>query len=96
MKKEYGTLFNDILKELSDFGAKTPTKIPPITIKSILDSGKVLKDNIRYFYKDDNSDLHFPENYNGLGYSNLIYMLLQFASFFEEFKNSEPKPNFLF
>jgi len=96
LEKEYGTLFDDILKDLNDFGAKTPTKIPSITIKSILDSEKVLKDNIRYFYKDDCSDLNFPENYNGLGYSNLIYMLLQFASFFEEFKNSKPKPNFLF
>ena len=95
LEKEYGNLFKNILAELSDFGAKTPTKIPSITIKSILDPEKVLKDNIRYFYKDDESDLHFPENYNGLGYSNLIYMLLQFANFFEEFKNSNPKPNFM-
>lgn len=95
LEKEYEGLFNGVLTELQNFGAETPTKIPNITIKSILNSENVLKDNIRYFYKNSD-DVHFPENYNGLGYSNLIFMLLQFASFFEEFKNSTPKPNFLF
>ncbi len=95
LEKEYEGLFNGVLTELQNFGAETPTKIPSIVIKSILNSENVLKDNIRYFYKNSD-DIYFPENYNGLGYSNLIFMLLQFASFFEEFKNSTPKPNFLF
>ena len=95
LDQEYGDLFESVLTDLQDFGAEIPNRIPDIKIKSILNSEKILKDNIRYFYSL-NDDVHFPENYNGLGYSNLIYMLLQFASFFEEFKNREPRPNFLF
>lgn len=92
---KYQALFNGILTGLKTFGGETPTKIPEITIKSIFEGENVLNKNIHYFY-NNGEDILLPENYNGLGYSNLIYMVLQFASFFEEFKNMEPKPAFLF
>ncbi|MDQ8051913.1 MAG: AAA family ATPase [Pedobacter sp.] len=87
LKLKYKKILEKILLDLKNFGAHTPIVIPDITIDSIFDSEAVIKDNIKYFYRHDELDL--PESYNGLGYSNLIYMVLEFASFIEKFKNSK-------
>lgn len=95
LKIKYEKVLEGIMSKLEKFGAKTPITIPLIGINSKFDSEKVIKNNIQYLYKQDEIDL--PESYNGLGYSNLIYMILELASFIEKFKNSkEEKPsNFL-
>jgi putative ATP-dependent endonuclease of OLD family len=87
LKIKYEKVLEDIMSKLEKFGAKTPISIPPIGIDSKFDSEKVIKNNIQYLYKQDEIDL--PESYNGLGYSNLIYMILELASFIEKFKNSK-------
>lgn len=95
LKKRYKKVLENIMLELNKFGANTPVSIPPIEIDSIFDSEKVLKNNIQYLYKQN--EINLPESYNGLGYSNLIYMILELASFIEKFKNSksEKLSNFL-
>ncbi len=93
MGEKYNELFKPILKDLKDFGAETPTKIPDIEILSKFNTEGVLKRNIRYYYQKNGVNL--PEKNNGLGYNNLIYMILQFASFFEELKNKKPKSDLL-
>ncbi|WP_034889493.1 ATP-dependent nuclease [Gillisia sp. Hel_I_29] len=95
LKIKYEKVLEGIMSKLEKFGAKTPITIPPIGINSKFDSEKVIKNNIQYLYKQDEIDL--PESYNGLGYSNLIYMILELASFIEKFKNSkeEKLSNFL-
>lgn len=95
LKIKYEKVLESIMSKLEKFGAKTPITIPPIGINSKFDSEKVIKNNIQYLYKQDEIDL--PESYNGLGYSNLIYMILELASFIEKFKNSkeEKLSNFL-
>ena len=95
LKVKYEKVLESIMSKLDKFGAKTPIKIPKIGIDSKFDSEKVIKNNIQYLYKQDEIDL--PESYNGLGYSNLIYMILELASFIEKFKNSkeEKLSNFL-
>ncbi len=87
LKIKYNKVLENILLELKKFGAKTPITIPNIAIDSKFDSEKVIKNNIQYLYKQEEIDL--PESYNGLGYSNLIYMILELASFIERFKNSK-------
>ena len=77
-----------ILVDLKKFGAKTPIVIPPITIDSEFDSeAVVIRNNIKYYYKQD--EINLPESYNGLGYSNLIYMVLELASFIQRFRNAK-------
>jgi putative ATP-dependent endonuclease of OLD family len=95
LKINYNKVLKSIQTKLKKFGAKTPITIPPIIIDSKFDSEKIIKNNIQYLYKQDEIDL--PESYNGLGYSNLIYMILELASFIEKFKNSkeEKLSNFL-
>lgn len=87
LKGKYEKVLESILDELKKFGAKTPITVPQIVVNSKFDSEKVIKKNIQYLYQQDVIDL--PESYNGLGYSNLIYMILELASFIEKFKNSK-------
>lgn len=87
LKEKYNAVLSKILVDLKRFGASTPVTIPDITIESEFDSESVIKRNIKYYYKQDEIDL--PESYNGLGYSNLIYMILELASFIERFRNAK-------
>lgn len=87
LKTKYDAVLQQIIKDLKSFGASTPIAIPPISIESEFDSESVIKNNIKYYYKQDEIDL--PESYNGLVYSNLIYMILELASFIERFKNAK-------
>ncbi|MBC74289.1 MAG: hypothetical protein CMH47_18880 [Muricauda sp.] len=87
LKEKYDLVLQKIIEDLDKFGASTPITIPPISIASEFDSESVIKNNIKYYYKQDEIDL--PESYNGLGYSNLIYMVLELASFIERFRNAK-------
>jgi len=95
LKLEYENVLKDVLKDLNDFGASTLVTIPQIEIDSEFNSEAVIKNNIKYYYK--HQEINLPESYNGLGYSNLIFMILEFISFIERFKNSneEKKSEFL-
>lgn len=95
LKIKYNKVLESIQLKLKQFGARTEIKIPEIEIDSKFDSEKVLKNNIQYLYKQN--EVNLPESYNGLGYSNLIYMILELASFIEKFKNSQEEKlsNFL-
>ena len=87
LKEKYDVVLKKIIDDLDNFGASTPIAIPPISIASEFDSESVIKNNIKYYYKQEEIDL--PESYNGLGYSNLIYMVLELASFIERFRNAK-------
>lgn len=95
LKIEYEEVLKDVITDLNDFGASTPITIPQIEIDSEFNSESVIKNNIKYYYKHEGINL--PESYNGLGYSNLIFMILELTSFIERFKNSseEKKSEFL-
>nr|WP_314839388.1 AAA family ATPase [uncultured Flavobacterium sp.] len=95
LKIEYEVVLKDVITDLNDFGASTPITIPQIEIDSEFNSESVIKNNIKYYYKHEGINL--PESYNGLGYSNLIFMVLELTSFIERFKNSseEKKSEFL-
>lgn len=95
LKIKYEKVLESIMLKLGRFGAKTRISIPTITIDSKFDSEKVIKNNIQYLYLQN--EVNLPESYNGLGYSNLIYMILELESFIEKFKNSKEEKfsNFL-
>jgi len=87
LKEKYDVVLDKILKDLKRFGAETPIVIPPIVIDSEFDSEAVIRNNIKYYYKQE--EINLPESYNGLGYSNLIYMILELASFIQRFRNAK-------
>src|SRR5690554_453293 len=87
LKEKYAEVLKKILTDLQRFGAATPITMPEITIDSEFDSESVIRNNIKYYYKQD--EINLPESYNGLGYSNLIYMILELASFIQRFRNAK-------
>lgn len=95
LEKQYKEVLKNILDELSLFGIEPNINIPEIDIKSIFESEKILEKNIKYYYK--NGEISLPENFNGLGYSNLIYLVLKVVSFIDKFKKAgkEEKSEFL-
>lgn len=84
---KYEAILNEILKKLKLFGIDPHLTIPEIILKAGFDAESILRNNIKYFYKQQ--DIELPENYNGLGYSNLIFLVLKVVSFIEKFKKAD-------
>lgn len=92
LDKGYAEFFKGIFEDLGQFGVKEGVNLQELIIKSLFEPEKILKGNTQLFYNHETGEL--PESYNGLGYSNLIYMILQFISFYEGYDKREPRPNF--
>lgn len=86
LRESYNKALEQPLSTMKKFGAKTPLTIPDITIESEFSAQNVLKQNIKYYYK--NGSINLPECYNGLGYSNLIFIILEFMTFLKQFRKS--------
>ena len=68
----YTDIFSDIVKKIKKFGGVTPNDTI-IKVISSLQHRELLKGNTTVKYEHDNKDL--PENFNGLGYMNLISII---------------------
>lgn len=68
----YSDIFSDIVKKIKKFGGVTPNDTI-IKVISSLQHRELLKGNTTVKYEHDNKDL--PENFNGLGYMNLISII---------------------
>ena len=84
----YHTIFEDIIGTISLFGGmhKKDTEIEVI---STLQHKELLKGNTTVVYKQDNRNL--PENYNGLGYMNLISILFEISLIIERMKRAKKR-----
>lgn len=88
LNEKYENILKDLLEKLKLFGVEPHLTIPEIVLQAGFDPENILKNNIKYFYKQN--DVILPENFNGLGYSNLIYLVLKVVSFIEKFKKAAP------
>lgn len=86
--EQYKSSFEDIIDSFKEIGygesLPTPKVISNIEFENFMDN------NLKVVYGDSSGD--FSEGYNGLGYSKLIYIILQVALFIENIKNMEPRP----
>ena len=88
LTKSYEKVFNGIIGKIAKFGGIYPDD-SSIQICSSLSEGKLLKDNTLVLYKHGNANL--PENYNGLGYMNLISMIFEIEIIKKKFeRNGKP------
>jgi predicted ATP-dependent endonuclease of OLD family len=95
LDEQYESLFKSLFTDLSKFGVEQGINLQKLAIRSIFDADKILKGNTHLFYQHGvSADSLLPESYNGLGYSNLIYIILQFISFYEEYDKRKPRPAF--
>lgn len=85
----YKTLFDGIVKKVRDFGGVKINE-SEIEIISTLQHRELLEGNTTVVYKHD-ADNHLPENYNGLGYMNLISMIFEIEILVNEFKRKKDK-----
>jgi putative ATP-dependent endonuclease of OLD family len=86
----YKILFKSIFDDLKNFGVEAGVNLQELTIRSIFEAEEILKGNTQLFYQHG-SDL-LPEAHNGLGYSNLIFIILQFIAFYEKYDKRIPRP----
>lgn len=83
----YEKMFKDLLEKIKKFGGvKEGDSL--IRIVSEIDKSSLLKGNSKVTYVGGSS-IYLPENYNGLGYLNLIYMIFEIEIKLIEFKNQE-------
>ena len=82
---KYKDVFSTILEDLRNFGANK--NLQQLVIKSHFEPKAILRNNTRLFYNDGENEL--PESYNGLGFSNLIYIVQQFLIFYKQFSSKK-------
>ena len=90
--EKYKEIFSVLLTDLQTFGYPG-LNCHNLAIKSEFEAGKVLRGNTNVYYEHDADNL-LPESYNGLGFKNLIYIILQFISYGEKYNSKTPKPDF--
>ena len=87
----YSDLFKDVIEKVKTFGGIKLNETN-INIISTLQHKELLEGNTTVFY--NRGDNRLPENYNGLGYMNLINMIFEIEIKIQEFKKSkEEKPS---
>ncbi|MET9014944.1 ATP-dependent endonuclease [Streptomyces olivaceoviridis] len=92
LDKNYATLFDPIFEDLRSFGVGTIAPVQKPRIVSLMEASGVLRGSTRLQYPEGDTDFHLPEGHNGLGYSKLIYTILQVVSFHQTYLRTTPKP----
>lgn len=83
----YPKTFEELLRTLEQFGVKDESSSSDIQIVSDISSHNIITNNSKVVYEQDNYQL--PESYNGLGYINLIYMILEIHNKLDSFKAND-------
>lgn len=84
----YKVMFKDVVKNVQDFGG-IKLNDTNISIISTLQHRDLLEGNTTVVYSHD--DYLLPENYNGLGYMNLISMIFEIEILVQDFKRDKDK-----
>ncbi|MFC7761734.1 ATP-dependent endonuclease [Catellatospora bangladeshensis] len=89
---KYETLFKPIFDDLNGFGVDTITPIQNLKVQAYFEANRIVEGNTRLYYESGGHLL--PEGYNGLGYTKLIFTILQCVASYEAYLKSAPKPSF--
>ncbi|HDX9635629.1 TPA: AAA family ATPase [Bacillus cereus] len=92
MDEKLKEFFNEFMKSFSTFGFPN-IEGADLILKSNVTPTNLFK-GIKLLYKDKESLL--PEKYNGLGFSNLIYIISEILSFNSKCKNNPTDLNLIF
>lgn len=86
LDKVYSSIFKSVIGKVKKFGGIKPDNTK-ISITSTLQHKDILKGNTTVLYNHESYKL--PENYNGLGYMNLINMIFEIEIKVNEFKREK-------
>lgn len=78
--------FSEYINELKKLGYPSENYDPNIILESFIDNSEILKQNTKIKFGDRSSPL--PEELNGLGYRNLIYIFFKLLSFKAEWQKA--------
>lgn len=85
---KYGAAFGRLTTRLQNFGYPQGQAAPDLRVRAEMSAETIYRDNARVFYASQHAgkagvmeEFELPEKYNGLGYKNLIYIVLQLESF---------------
>ncbi|QDX25095.1 AAA family ATPase [Sphingomonas suaedae] len=88
LTKVYEGAFERLNKRLKGYGYPPGQTTPDLRIRAEFSSQAIYQDHTRVYYASEHKtaegpveELILPEKYNGLGYKNLIFMVLQLESF---------------
>ncbi|WP_242101931.1 AAA family ATPase [Lysobacter sp. M2-1] len=88
LTQKYGTAFGRLTTRLQSFGYPQGQSAPDLRVRAQMSAETIYRDNARIFYASQHAgregvieEFELPEKYNGLGYKNLIYIVLQLESF---------------
>lgn len=84
----YSNIFDGIIKKVSMFGGMHQQETI-IKVISTLQHRELLNGNTTVVYEHDNRKL--PENFNGLGYMNLISMIFEISLIIERMKRAQSR-----
>lgn len=80
----YDIIFNNVIKKIKKFGGIKENDTV-VRIISTLSRQQLLKNNTTVVYEDHGQQL--PESYNGLGYLNLISIILEIETILSDFRH---------
>lgn len=83
LNKIYDSLFKSVISKIKKFGGVKEDE-SVIKIISQLEEKNILRENTSVVYSHSNKNL--PEDYNGLGYMNLIAMIFEIEVILNDFK----------
>lgn len=84
----YDDIFSDIIKKIAELGGMHQQETL-IKVESTLQHRDLLNGNTTVVYEHDQRKL--PENYNGLGYMNLISMIFEISLIVERMKRTQSR-----
>ena len=88
LEKIYQEMFKEIISDVKKFGG-TKQEESLIKITSTLQHKELLEDNTTVVYGTESEGIQLPENYNGLGYMNLISMIFEIKIILHEFQKDK-------
>lgn len=84
--KQLRTSFKEAIKALTNLGYPGGIDDPFISLESYIDTSEILKQNTKVTFGLQEGIPPLPEELNGLGYRNLIYIFFKLLSFRDEWQ----------
>lgn len=91
LDSEYEQLFKSVFDDLNNFGVDGMSALQAVAVKSSFKPETLMQNSTKVFYQDE-AGQYLPEAHNGLGFTKLIFIVLQFVSFLKAHKKKMPVP----
>ena len=92
LDENYEELFEPLFSKLQTFGIDTIAPVQRPRVVSLIEGAGLLRGSTRIQYQGEGGGVPLPEGHNGLGYSKLIFTILQMIGFHQAYLRESPRP----